>query len=117
MALVFLFWGEIFLVFPAVCGDSFGVTHATANNGLLYTAQGTAALTVPLANVLAGWSGAWSSVLVAAGCCSLLAAGILAKLALVPMRKTCWAQILQFLFRLSPLAFEWKRYDVCSSSD
>src|SRR5436190_1383670 len=24
-ALVFLFWGEIFVVFPAICGDSFGV--------------------------------------------------------------------------------------------
>src|SRR3954464_15946268 len=86
MALVFLFWGEIFVVFPAVCGDSFGIGHATANNGLLYTAKGTAALTVPLANILTGVTGTWSSVLLAAGCCSLLA-GLLAKFALVPMRK------------------------------
>jgi OFA family oxalate/formate antiporter-like MFS transporter len=86
MALVFLFWGEIFVVFPAVCGDSFGIRHATANNGLLYTAKGTAALTVPLANLLTGVTGSWSSVLFAAAFCSLLA-GVLAKFALVPMRK------------------------------
>src|SRR4051812_24283346 len=86
MALVFLFWGEIFVVFPAVCGDSFGIRHATANNGLLYTAKGTAALTVPLANLLTGATGTWSSVLFAAGFCSILA-GVLAKFALVPIRK------------------------------
>jgi MFS transporter, OFA family, oxalate/formate antiporter len=86
MAFVFLFWGEIFVVFPAVCGDSFGVKHATANNGLLYTAKGTVALAVPLANVLTGWTGTWSSVLMAAGVCSL-SAGILAKFVLVPMRQ------------------------------
>jgi OFA family oxalate/formate antiporter-like MFS transporter len=85
-ALVFLFWGEIFVVFPAVCGDSFGVQNATANNGLLYTAKGTAALTVPLANVLTGMTGTWSSVLLLAGFSSLLA-GVLAKFALVPVRQ------------------------------
>ena len=46
-ALIFLFWGEIFSLFPAICGDIFGVRNATANNGLLYTAKGTSALTVP----------------------------------------------------------------------
>jgi OFA family oxalate/formate antiporter-like MFS transporter len=51
-ALIFLFWGEIFSLFPAICGDTFGVRHATANNGLLYTAKGTAALAVPLTNFL-----------------------------------------------------------------
>lgn len=86
MALVFLFWGEIFVVFPAVCGDSFGIRHATANNGLLYTAKGTAALTVPLANLLTGVTGTWSTVLITAGVCSLLA-GVLAKFALVGMRQ------------------------------
>jgi MFS transporter, OFA family, oxalate/formate antiporter len=85
-ALVFLFWGEIFVVFPAICGDSFGIKHATANNGLLYTAKGTVALTVPLANFLTGATGTWSSVLFAASFCSLMA-GVLAKFALVPMRK------------------------------
>jgi MFS transporter, OFA family, oxalate/formate antiporter len=85
-ALTFLFWGEIFVIFPAICGDAFGVNHATANNGMLYTAKGTAALTVPLANLLVSNTGTWTSVLVAAAFCSL-AGGIVAKFVVVPMRK------------------------------
>ena len=85
-ALIFLFWGEIFVVFPALSGDSFGIKNAAANNGLLYTAKGTAALAVPLANVLMAETGTWTSVLVAASVCSL-ASGVLAKFVLVPMRK------------------------------
>ena len=85
-ALTFLFWGEIFVIFPAICGDSFGMENAAANNGLLYTAKGTAALTVPLASMLVAVTGTWNSVLLAASFCSLLA-GILARFLLVPMRK------------------------------
>jgi OFA family oxalate/formate antiporter-like MFS transporter len=84
-ALSFLFWGEIFVIFPAICGDSFGIKHAAANNGLLYTAKGTAALTVPLASLLVAATGTWNSVLLTAALCSLLA-GLLAKFALVPLR-------------------------------
>jgi MFS transporter, OFA family, oxalate/formate antiporter len=85
-ALIFLFWGEIFVVFPALSADSFGIKNAAANNGLLYTAKGTAALTVPLANLWMKGTGSWSSVLFAAAVCSF-AAGLLAKFVLVPMRK------------------------------
>jgi OFA family oxalate/formate antiporter-like MFS transporter len=85
-ALIFLFWGEIFSVFPAICGDTFGIKNAAANNGLLYTAKGTSALAVPLANLLVLATGAWTSVLLAAAASSLLA-GILAKYLVVPMRK------------------------------
>ncbi len=39
-ALIFLFWGEIFVIFPAICGDSFGVKKTLPpSNGLLYTSQ------------------------------------------------------------------------------
>ena len=69
-ALIFLFWGEIFSIFPAICGDTFGVKHAAANNGLLYTAKGTSSLAVPLANVLVTATGTWTSVLLAACGCS-----------------------------------------------
>jgi MFS transporter, OFA family, oxalate/formate antiporter len=85
-ALIFLFWGEIFVVFPALSGDSFGIRYAAANNGLLYTAKGTAALAVPLANLLMMATGTWTSVLLTAAACSL-ASGVLAKFVLVPMRK------------------------------
>lgn len=85
-ALIFLFWGEIFSLFPAIAGDTFGVKNATANNGLLYTAKGTSALVVPLANVLVGVTGTWTSVLLVTGVCSL-AAGLVAKLVVAPMRR------------------------------
>jgi OFA family oxalate/formate antiporter-like MFS transporter len=85
-ALIFLFWGEIFSLFPAISGDTFGIRNATANNGLLYTAKGTSALMVPLANVLVGATGTWTSVLLVTGVCSL-AAGLVAKLVVAPMRR------------------------------
>ncbi len=85
-ALTFLFWGEIFVIFPAICGDSFGMENAAANNGLLYTAKGASALAVPLASMLVTATGTWNSVLLTASFCSLLA-GVVAKFVLVPMRK------------------------------
>ena len=85
-ALIFLFWGEIFSLFPAICGDTFGVTHATANNGLLYTAKGTSALMVPLANLLVAATGTWTAVLLAMAVASL-GAGALAKLVVEPARR------------------------------
>jgi OFA family oxalate/formate antiporter-like MFS transporter len=85
-ALIFLFWGEVFSIFPAICGDTFGVKNATANNGLLYTAKGTSALVVPLANVLATATGTWMSVLLTAAVLSMLS-GLLAKFVLAPMRR------------------------------
>ena len=85
-ALIFLFWGEIFSLFPAIAGDTFGIKNATANNGLLYTAKGTSALVVPLANILVAATGSWLSVLLVTGICSL-GAGLLAKFVLSPMRR------------------------------
>jgi OFA family oxalate/formate antiporter-like MFS transporter len=85
-ALTFLFWGEIFVIFPAICGDSFGVANAAANNGLLYTAKGTSALAVPLASMLVAATGTWNSVLITAALCSGMA-GLLARFVLVPMRQ------------------------------
>src|SRR5262245_23503994 len=58
MALFFA-WGEIYSLFPAICGDLFGRKFATANYGLLYTAKGTASLLVPLGNVLKATTGSW----------------------------------------------------------
>jgi len=85
-ALIFLFWGEIFSLFPAICGDTFGVRHATANNGLLYTAKGTSALAVPLANFLVAATGSWTAVLVIMAVSSV-GAGVLARGVLAPMRR------------------------------
>lgn len=57
--LLFFCWGEIYSLFPATCGDTFGPRFAATNAGLLYTAKGTASLLVTLNAFLVTWSG-WS---------------------------------------------------------
>ncbi len=59
---VFLGWGQIFGLFPAAATDLFGPKFAAANYGMLYTAKGTAALLVPVANLLSGSAGSWMPV-------------------------------------------------------
>jgi len=52
-AFTFFGWGEIYSLFPALCGDFFGRKHATANYGFLYTAKGTASVLIPIGSALA----------------------------------------------------------------
>jgi hypothetical protein len=47
MVLVFLTWGELYVLFPAVLADTFGAKHAASNYSFLYTTKG-------LASILAG---------------------------------------------------------------
>jgi OFA family oxalate/formate antiporter-like MFS transporter len=84
-ALTFLFWGEIFSIFPAICADTFGVKNAAANAGTLYTAKGTAAILVPLASLLVV-NGNWDRVFIV-GAAITIGAGIVARTVLAPMRK------------------------------
>jgi MFS transporter, OFA family, oxalate/formate antiporter len=81
---VFFAWGEIYSLFPATCGDTYGSRYAAGNAGLLYTAKGTASLLVPLTSVLAA-SGGWHTVFWAAAILNLVAA-FMALLVLKPMR-------------------------------
>src|ERR1700739_334918 len=64
-AIYFGVFGEIYSLFPATSGDTFGSKFAATNNGMLYTAKGTASLLVPLASVVATTYG-WQSVFVIA---------------------------------------------------
>ncbi len=84
--MVFFAWGEIYSLFPATCGDTFGRKFAATNYGLLYTAKGTAALLVPLGSVLREMTGDWLIVLYVAAGVNILAA-LLALFALKPMRR------------------------------
>jgi OFA family oxalate/formate antiporter-like MFS transporter len=86
-ALTFLFWGEIFSIFPAICADTFGAKNAAANAGTLYTAKGTAAILVPLGSLLVE-HGNWDKVFIV-GAVITIGAGILARTTLAPMRKRC----------------------------
>jgi OFA family oxalate/formate antiporter-like MFS transporter len=83
--LVFFAWGEIYSLFPATCTDIYGRKFATTNYGLLYTAKGTAALLVPLANVLTTATGSWHAVFYVAAILNIVAA-VMALLVLKPMR-------------------------------
>jgi OFA family oxalate/formate antiporter-like MFS transporter len=82
--LTFFAWGEVYSLFPALCGDLFGRKFATTNYGLLYTAKGTAALLVPLGNVLHAATGSWEPVFLIAAILNG-ATALLALLALKPL--------------------------------
>ena len=78
--LVFFAWGEIYSLFPATCGDTYGETFASANAGLLYTAKGTAALLVPLSSLWSqggGWQGVFHVAAAMAAVSSLMAMFVL----------------------------------------
>jgi OFA family oxalate/formate antiporter-like MFS transporter len=83
-ALYFGVYGEIFSLFPATQGDTFGAKYAASNAGMLYTAKGSGALLVPVAAAIAKSNG-WDSVFMIAMGFNLLAA-FLALVVLKPMR-------------------------------
>jgi MFS transporter, OFA family, oxalate/formate antiporter len=85
--LVFFAWGETYSLFPSTCTDTFGSKFATTNAGLLYTAKGTAALLVPIANYVQQSSGHWDQVFVIAAGANILAS-VLAIAVLKPWRKS-----------------------------
>jgi len=84
--LVFFAWGEIYSLFPATCGDTFGSKYAATNAGLLYTAKGTAALIVPYTSILTTMTGSWHAVFLAAAALNIIAA-FMAIFVLKPMRQ------------------------------
>jgi MFS transporter, OFA family, oxalate/formate antiporter len=83
-ALYFGVYGEIFSLFPATQGDTFGSKFAAANNGMLYTAKGAGSLLVPVAALLAKGHG-WNFVFMIFVAGNLIAA-LLALFVLKPMR-------------------------------
>jgi len=84
-AVYFGVFGEIYSLFPATCGDTFGVKYATTNNGMLYTAKGTASLLVPLASIVATSYG-WQAVFVIAVALNATAA-LMALFVIKPLRR------------------------------
>jgi OFA family oxalate/formate antiporter-like MFS transporter len=90
--IVFFAWGEIYSLFPATCTDMYGRKFATTNYGMLYTAKGTAALLVPLANVLYDATGkSWTAVFIVAAILNIIAA-VMAIAVLRPLRIRQMAQ-------------------------
>jgi MFS transporter, OFA family, oxalate/formate antiporter len=90
-ALYFGVYGEIFSLFPATQGDTFGARYAAANAGMLYTAKGAGSLLVPVATAIAKAEG-WSTVFSIALVFNVIAA-ILALVVLKPMRQRHFAAV------------------------
>ena len=89
-ALYFGVYGEIFSLFPATQGDTFGSKFAAANNGMLYTAKGAGSLLVPVAALVAknyGWN-----VVFAIFVTGNLIAALMALFVLKPMRAAHFAK-------------------------
>jgi OFA family oxalate/formate antiporter-like MFS transporter len=84
-AVYFGVFGEIYSLFPATSGDTFGAKFATTNNGMLYTAKGTASLLVPLASLVAAHYG-WHAVFMIAVALNATAA-LMALFVIKPMRR------------------------------
>jgi OFA family oxalate/formate antiporter-like MFS transporter len=83
-AIYFGVYGEIFSLFPATQGDTFGAKFAAANAGMLYTAKGAGSLLVPVAAAIAKTHG-WGSVFSIAMTFNVVA-GLMALFVLKPMR-------------------------------
>jgi OFA family oxalate/formate antiporter-like MFS transporter len=90
-ALIFLTWGEIFSLFPSTCTDTFGPKFATVNLSLLYTAKGTSAFLVPIANIVKSSTGSWHMVFVVTAVMNFIVVG-LALLVLRPLRQRMLAR-------------------------
>jgi OFA family oxalate/formate antiporter-like MFS transporter len=83
--LYFGVFGEIYSLFPATQGDTFGSQFAAANSGMLYTAKGVGSLLAPYAAVLAASAGGWHQVFMI-GVTFNVTAALLGLFVLRPMR-------------------------------
>jgi MFS transporter, OFA family, oxalate/formate antiporter len=84
--IVFFAWGEVYSLFSATAGDTFGTKNIGTIYGLLYCAKGIAALVVPFGNLLMEATGTWSTVLYSMAALDVTAA-LAAILLLMPMRR------------------------------
>ena len=84
--IVFFAWGEVYSLFSATAGDTFGTKNIGTIYGLLYCAKGVAALLVPFGNLLMEATGTWASVLYTMAALDLSAA-LAAILILKPLRR------------------------------
>jgi MFS family permease len=72
--IVFLAWGEVYSLFSATAGDTFGTRHIGKIYGVLYCAKGIAALLVPFGNLIMEATGSWATVLYAMAAMDIAAA-------------------------------------------
>ena len=86
--LVFLAWGELFSIFPALCTDTFGERNASVNFGCLYASVGIGSIFGgPVAALWRETAGTWTPVFIAIAGLDALTA-ILALTLLKKMRRS-----------------------------
>ena len=54
MVLVFLTWGELYVLFPVVLADMFGARHAASNYSFLYITKGRTSVCAPKGQITSG---------------------------------------------------------------
>jgi OFA family oxalate/formate antiporter-like MFS transporter len=99
--MVFLAWGEVYSLFSATAGDTFGTKHIGKIYGVLYCAKGIAALLVPLGNILMEATGSWASVLYTMGMMDICSA-LTALFILRPLIRRHHAQSADATVEISP---------------
>src|SRR5215475_10908750 len=75
MVLVFLTWGELYVLFPAVLGDFYGSKNSAGNYSFLYSAKGVASLVGSgIAATLFEKTGTWNYAFIGSAVLALLSA-------------------------------------------
>ena len=94
MALVFLTWGEIYVLFPATLADLFGARHAASNYSFLYSTKGLASvLAGGLAATLFERTGTWDYAFLGSAALALCSAAGAMAVTRMPLPETwCAAQ-------------------------
>jgi OFA family oxalate/formate antiporter-like MFS transporter len=91
MALVFLTWGELYVLFPALLVDMFGARHAASNYGFLYSTKGVASILAGgLAAHLFERTGSWNVAFYGSAglaLCAAVGALVLRSMPLPPMAR------------------------------
>jgi OFA family oxalate/formate antiporter-like MFS transporter len=78
LVLTYFTWGEIYSLFPSVVGDYYGVRHATANYGVMYSAKGVASIIGGgVAALLFERFGTWTACFYGSAVLALLAAALI----------------------------------------
>jgi OFA family oxalate/formate antiporter-like MFS transporter len=84
--IVFFAWGEIYSLFPATCGDTFGSRYARPMPDCCTPPRARRRLLVPLTSVITAATGSWHAVfMLASGMAA--ASALLALFVLKPMRQ------------------------------
>jgi MFS transporter, OFA family, oxalate/formate antiporter len=88
MVLVFLTWGELYVLFPATLADMFGARHAASNYSFLYVTKGLASILAGgLAAQLFEKTGTWNYAFLGSASLALCSALIAVGLRRMPLPK------------------------------